>query len=195
MKEKTIDQLKNELAELNKRIAELEKSETHLKQDLELSNTERMQLASIFYSIDEPIYISTPDTYKVLYANQASQNIFGASVGRQCYEVFHGFKSPCPFCTNEHIFGKNLGKTYIWECQNQINKRWYRCVDKAIRWPGGRMVRYEVASGLCFYTSNLLKEGQKITIKTILPTPSQTAIVCWITKFDDVYYKAGLEFV
>lgn len=145
MKEKTIDQLKNELAELNKRIAELEKSENHLKQDLEFSNAERVQLASIFYSIDEPIYISTPDTYKVLYANQASHKIFGVSVGRLCYEVFHGFKSPCPFCTNEHIFGKNLGKTYIWECQNQINKRWYRCVDKAIRWPGGRMVRYEVA--------------------------------------------------
>jgi PAS domain S-box-containing protein len=130
---------------LRKRLSELESKEANLKRELEVSNTERLQLASIFYSIDEIIYISTPDTYKILYANLAARNLFGNLIGQRCYEAFHGFKSPCPFCTNENIFGKNLGKTYVWECQNQINKRWYRCIDKAIRWPGDRMVRYEVA--------------------------------------------------
>ena len=50
-------------------------------------------------------------------------------------------------------------------------------------------------SGLRFYTPNLLEEGQKITIKTILPTPSQNAVVRWIKKFDEFYNTVGLEFI
>jgi PAS domain S-box-containing protein len=146
MKEKTKTLAKEaDLKKLYDRIAELEQNDANLRRELEVSNTERLQLASIFYSIDEIIYISTPDTYKILYANLAARNMFGNLIGQRCYEAFHGFKSPCPFCTNDRIFGKNLGRTHVWECQNQINKRWYRCIDKAIRWPGDRMVRYEVA--------------------------------------------------
>jgi len=50
-------------------------------------------------------------------------------------------------------------------------------------------------SGLRFYTPNLLEEGQKITIRTILPTPSQNAVVRWIEKFDGFYNTVGLEFI
>jgi hypothetical protein len=50
-------------------------------------------------------------------------------------------------------------------------------------------------SGLCLYTHNLLREGQEITIKSIMPTPSQNAIVKWIEKIDHIYYKIGLVFV
>jgi hypothetical protein len=50
-------------------------------------------------------------------------------------------------------------------------------------------------SGLCLYTHNLLREGQEITIKSIMPTSSQNAIVKWIEKIDHIYYKVGLVFV
>ncbi|MGD8986145.1 MAG: PAS domain S-box protein, partial [Desulfobacteraceae bacterium] len=46
---------------------------------------------------------------------------------------------------NPLIFGENTGKPHIWEFQNKVDKRWYRCIDRAIKWPDGRMVRYEMA--------------------------------------------------
>lgn len=109
-------------------------------------NLEREQLLSIFESIDEPIYTSDPNTYEILYANHALRERFGDVVGKKCYQVLQGIESPCSFCTNKYIFGKNIGKPYIWEFQNKVNKRWYRCIDKAIRWPAtNRLVRYEMA--------------------------------------------------
>jgi hypothetical protein len=50
-------------------------------------------------------------------------------------------------------------------------------------------------SGLCLYTHNILREGQEITIKSIMPITSQNATVKWIEKIDHIYYKVGLVFV
>jgi len=106
---------------------------------------EYQQLLSIFESIDEPIYVSDPESYDVSFANSILQKTFGNVIGQKCYKAFQGRNSPCPFCTNKYIFGKNLGQTYIWIFKNRRNKRYYKCIDKAIRWPTGRMVRCEIA--------------------------------------------------
>jgi PAS domain S-box-containing protein len=106
---------------------------------------QRSQLLSIFDSIDEPIYVSDPQTYELLYTNGAFKARWGESHGRKCHEVLQGLTTPCEFCTNVRIMGANLGRPYIWEFQNQTDGRWYRCIDKAIRWPDGRLVRYEMA--------------------------------------------------
>jgi len=50
-------------------------------------------------------------------------------------------------------------------------------------------------SGLCIYTPKLLNEGQKITIRGAYPIPSKIAVVKWIEKYDDVFYKVGLVFI
>lgn len=111
----------------------------------EVLRREHRQLLSIFESTNNPIYVSDPETHEVLYINQALKESVGDVIGKKCYESFQARKSPCPFCTNEHIFGQNRGKSYTWEFQNPFIHRWYRCTDKAIRWPDGRMVRYEMA--------------------------------------------------
>ncbi len=52
-------------------------------------------------------------------------------------------------------------------------------------------------SGLCLYTSRHLSVGQEITIKSILPIFTNycnKASVRWIEKYDDFFYKVGLEF-
>lgn len=105
---------------------------------------ERQQLLSIFDSIDEPIYVATPDTHEILFVNEVMKKNFPEAIGQKCYVVLQKRTSPCPFCTNKYIFGENLGKTYLWEFYNEAHDRWLRCVDKAIQWPDGRMVRYEM---------------------------------------------------
>jgi putative nucleotidyltransferase with HDIG domain/PAS domain S-box-containing protein len=109
------------------------------------ADQEYAQVISIFEGIDEVIYVSDPKTYEILYANRAIEKDFGYVLGKQCYEVFQGLKSPCPFCTNNIIFGENLGESHIWEFQNLKTRRWYRCIDRAIPWSKGRMVRCEMA--------------------------------------------------
>lgn len=37
---------------------------------------------------------------------------------------------------------------YIWEFQNILDKRWYQCRDRAIRWTDGRLVRMEIATDI-----------------------------------------------
>lgn len=106
---------------------------------------EFQQLLSIYESIDEPIYVADPETYELLFANKSLIDAFGNILGEKCYNALQGADSPCYFCTNRHIFGKNLGKTHVWEFHNIKNNKWYHCIDKAISWPDGRMVRCEIA--------------------------------------------------
>jgi PAS domain S-box-containing protein len=118
----------------------LDRPEKWLKHSLEM-------LSVLSDGIEEPIYVLDPDTYEILFVNKKSKELFGENItGKKCYKVFHKMNHPCPFCTNKHIFGENLGKAYVWQDhENKKNKRWYRGICKAIQWPGGKHVRYGIA--------------------------------------------------
>ena len=104
------------------------------------------RLRALFDGIDEPIYVSDPDTYQILFANKKLKELAGKTIlGRKCYKVFQNLNRPCGFCTNKYILEENLGKTHIWEHQNRRNRRWYKCVNKAIGWPNGKNVRFGIA--------------------------------------------------
>ena len=96
--------------------------------------------------IDEPVYISDPETYRILFANDKTKEEFGFNIiGKNCYRIFKRRSKPCRDCTNRHVFGKNLGKTYVWDHQNNWNRHWYRGICKAIEWTNGKYVRYGIA--------------------------------------------------
>lgn len=96
--------------------------------------------------IDEIIYVIDPDTYEVLFANKKTKELFGKKIiGKKCYEVFQNLNRPCPFCTKNHLFGETLEKTHIRGLQNKRNKRWYKCVNKAIKQSGGKYVQFGIA--------------------------------------------------
>ncbi len=107
-----------------------------------------LRLLSILDANADPVYVADPETYEVLYVNRALEQAFGAPEQRKCYEYLQHRSAPCPFCTNDRILGANLGRTFVWEFQNESNGRWYRCVDRAITWPDGRIVRYEMTTDL-----------------------------------------------
>ncbi|MDP8210193.1 MAG: PAS domain S-box protein [Candidatus Stygibacter australis] len=118
----------------------------------DLKNAERImleqqdQLTSMFNGLDDLIYVADPDTYDLLYINDAFERLFGKdNLSRKCYEVLQGKDSPCPFCTNKIILEERPGESYTWELQNEKNHKWYRCFDKGILWSNGKMVRFEMA--------------------------------------------------
>jgi len=107
---------------------------------------EREQFMSIFDNIDEYIYISDPETYEIVFANRVVKDNFGQGIiGKKCYTTFQGLDAPCDFCTNGMIFGDDRVPVYIWEHHNEKAGMWFRCIDRAIEWPDGRTLRYEMA--------------------------------------------------
>jgi putative nucleotidyltransferase with HDIG domain len=109
------------------------------------TDRKKNEFLTILNHIPHPLYISDPDTYALLFINQSLHQKLGNVIGQKCYRVLHGYQSPCIFCTNQTIFEDRKNETLIWDFFNQNEKRWYRCIDKAIPWPDGRIVRYEMA--------------------------------------------------
>src|SRR4030042_882686 len=90
---------------------------------------EREQFFSILDTSEALICVVDPESYEIIYTNSAFSNLFGADIlGKKCYEKLQGVEKPCDFCTNQYIFGKNIGKTYIWEHQDQRSQRWFRYI-------------------------------------------------------------------
>lgn len=125
--------------ELERRIKELEEVESNRRV------TEEMLPVEMFDSIDEVLYVADPSTYEILYVNKTTQKALGKElIGSICYREFQGFDAPCEFCTNDVII-KQKPKPYRWEYYNPKLKRHYTIIDRIIKWPDGRDVRFELA--------------------------------------------------
>jgi len=114
--------------------------------------------------IDEIIYLTDPKSYKILFANKKTQELFGEKIlNKKCYEVFRGRKKPCPFCNDKNLVGNNTEKTCVRELQNRKNRHWYRCVDKAIKWTEGRNVRFGMVIDITEHkkTEKALRDSEK----------------------------------
>src|SRR5665647_575933 len=121
---------------------------TELKRAEETLAFERSQLLSIFDGIDDVVYMTDPYTYEVLYANKAMTEKFGGElVGGICYREFQRKDFPCDFCTNQIIL-KERDKHYHWEYYNPMVNRYFMIVDRIIKWPDGRDVRFEIAKDI-----------------------------------------------
>ncbi len=106
---------------------------------------EHAQVLSIFDSIEQVIYVADMDTYEVVFANRFCRQALGKDpVGQLCHRSFQGLDKPCEFCTNE-IIRKLDYRPYAWEFFNSKLGRHYQLVDRVIRWPDGRDLRFELA--------------------------------------------------
>ncbi len=104
-------------------------------------------LSSIFDAAEMVLYVADMDTYELLFLNSHAERLWGEQkIGQPCYKVLQaGQNEPCEFCTNAQLVKGSQTHPVSWEFQNTVNKRWYLCIDKAIPWSDGRLVRMEVA--------------------------------------------------
>jgi hypothetical protein len=106
------------------------------------------QLTTIFDEVNALIYVADLNTYELLYLNKFGTGLFGNDWrGKNCYKVLQaGQSGPCSFCTNDRMeITAEFQLPLAWEFQNTVTGRWYQCIDRAIRWPDGRLVRMEIA--------------------------------------------------
>lgn len=109
------------------------------------------------------VYISDPDTYEVIYLNQAMRDTIelgpGESyAGRLCYELFQGRESPCPFCTNDCLKKEEF---YTWKHYNEKLGKYFSLRDKLIELEG-RSYRMEIAVDIT--ESELLNQGLELQL-------------------------------
>lgn len=106
------------------------------------------QISTIFDSINAVVYVADLRTNELLYLNRFGISLFGDDwKGKACFRVLQGDQDTvCPFCTNDLLVenGKPL-EPYVWEFRNSVTGRWFQCIDRALHWPDGRLVRMEIA--------------------------------------------------
>ncbi len=106
------------------------------------------QISAIFDSVNALVYVADISTHELLFINAYGANLFGEDcLGKACYAVLQSDQGgPCAFCTNDQLIQNGLPQApYVWEFQNTVTGKWFLCIDKAIPWIDGRLVRLEIA--------------------------------------------------
>jgi PAS domain S-box-containing protein len=115
----------------------------------ELAKRQMEELFAIFNAIEGSVYIADMHTYEILAVNKYCETHYGPGlVGKICFEELQeNLTAPCSFCTNPRLIGIDgtPNPPVVWEFKNAKTGFWYYCIDRAIHWPDGRLVRMEMA--------------------------------------------------
>ena len=96
VKDKTREELIDELEQLQRRIGELETYLAEHQQTIEEVQQQNGFLTDILHSIVFPKYVVDAKDFSVKFANRAArQNKGSLSEGTKCYSYIHGYKEPC----------------------------------------------------------------------------------------------------
>jgi signal transduction histidine kinase len=106
------------------------------------------ELTTLFQSLPAIVYAADMQSFELLFVNGYASERFGRNWrGQNCYAYLQqGQEQPCGFCSNPLLLRDGRpGPPVTWEFRNTRDGRWYQCLDKAVRWPNGRLVRLEIA--------------------------------------------------
>lgn len=82
-------------------------------------------------------YLTDPDSYELLCANQAFYDRIGLTPGEcnkaKCYELMYHRASPCPFCTRANW---SPDKFFIWKDNNWVLEQEFLIKNKLVPWGG-----------------------------------------------------------
>ena len=131
-------------------------------------------------AIDMPMYVIDPQTHVVLFANKKAKGLFGESIeGKKCFRALRGKKRACSECAGKSVLGKNLGKAYTCDYLDVRNKRSYKCIYNAIRWPGKGYVKYALSVDVTEQKrmEDALKESEELFRSIVQNTYNATLIL------------------
>ncbi|MCL2123505.1 MAG: response regulator, partial [Desulfovibrionaceae bacterium] len=94
-------------------------------------------LEHILDGLNAYIYVTDPETRHLMFMNKSMMAHFGVDervLGKYCWEVLRAdMTGPCPFCKHVQLLA-NPSRAVVWEVQNNITGRYYRCTDCLIEW-------------------------------------------------------------
>lgn len=114
-----------------------------------------------FDHMNERIYMCDPETYDLIYINQAIYRDFHlpddfSCAGKKCYEVIVGGKEPCEFCTN-HLLRRD--SFYTWTYHNAISGFDYLLRDTLVPWRG-KNYRFSMSINLNEYVNRDIRGNE-----------------------------------
>ncbi|MCL2184179.1 MAG: ATP-binding protein [Chitinispirillia bacterium] len=105
-----------------------------------------VNMANILNGLDVMIYVTEPDTGKILFMNNSMKEHYGIEgdcIGQLCYKVLQeNYEERCSFCPCYKL-DKDPGRIIVWEEHSTLTKRIYRNTDRYIPWPSGQMVHMQ----------------------------------------------------
>ena len=140
------------------------------------------RLKTVLDSIDALVYVVDMHTYEILFINKYGKDMWGDIEGKICWQTIQaGQTGPCSFCTSDKLVTRDGVPTgiHIWEYQNSVNNNWYKCLDQAISWIDGRMVRMELAYDITeqkFLEETVLHE-RSLTDRIMKTSPAGIIVV------------------
>jgi|GEM_PF-3168400 len=143
---------------LRAHIRELQHAQQSTEHTQKIRERERQELLAIANMVDHPIFVSDPNTYEVLYANEAFKKQWGQGVGKTCHEIIHSLNVPHEQCPSAYVSDES-SPPGILEFQAPKDLRWYRCIHKAIPWPDGRTLRYQMAIAIADHQQTRRREA------------------------------------
>lgn len=100
------------------------------------------------------VFVSDPETDKVLWANEALKNHLGAKrvpQGSKCYKAVRGLTKRCPHCKKDEL----MAKPDLPLAQEYHDEKWDRTLllqHSTIAWEGGKTVHVEYCMDITEYT-------------------------------------------
>ena len=170
----------NELAiPESEEMAELARALNSMQRELLQSSVSIGSLQGILNGMDALLYVTDPETDKILFINDQMCAHFGLEgdiAGEVCWKVLQtGMESRCPFCP---VFALQEGgkKLVKWEEHNTVTERYYSNTDCLIKWANGEMVHLQHSVDI---TERKLAEEdvkRQFEQQTLLSTMSQSLI-------------------
>jgi len=144
-------------------------SSFHLREIVaETQRAAHQQVLSVLDGVPAVVYVADMQSYELLYINSKCREAFGDIEGQVCWKALKaGESGPCAVCVNSSLLDAegNPNGVHRYEIRNSHNGRWYDCMDRAIGWSDGRVVRMEVAVDITEKVQSreeLLKSRQEI---------------------------------
>lgn len=114
-----------------------------------------------FDHMNERIYMCDPETYNLVYINQAVIHDFHlpkdfSCTGKKCYEVIVGGKEPCEFCTNPLL---RRDRFYTWTYHNALSGIDYLLRDTLVPWRG-KNYRFSMSINLNEYLTRDIESNE-----------------------------------
>ncbi|WP_424244584.1 PAS domain S-box-containing protein [Elusimicrobium posterum] len=106
-------------------------------------------LENILNNLDVYLYVTDPNTDKILFINEKMMSAFGLKkeevAGKKCWQVLQkDFNERCSFCA-KHQLEKDPAAPVIWEEKNTISGKYYKNTDRLIEWTDGIKAHMQLA--------------------------------------------------
>lgn len=157
---------------------------------LQESSTERCSSTCIGYGmkvpgcimdeLDELIFLIDIHTDQILYVNRAAQRRLGMErsqiLHQKCYQVIHGYESPCGSCRNHMPVSDHF---HMWKSTSSRLRDTYFIKDRLMQWEG-KEVRFEIFYAIHQFPEALIpreSEAMKTAVEVLVENRDCEAVL------------------